>query len=186
MTFTDYTPFAPRRSGEVYPPVAAGDSIPRAFETSYEGSAELHRRIRSALTAYAIRDRRFWLTDIYLVGLCVVVGLLLGNNKPAVYLPTFGLGILMALAMIVTAFVDINHVSRLYSNERETYSASFKESSIIWRTQTGVYEIPLNSISRAVTRQRVTVLGITDSRAICVLPEELITPAAREWLDRDR
>ena len=182
MTFTQYSPLAGRISGEVFPPVAPVNAVPQTFDRSYEGSEDLQRRIRHALTAFAVRTWTFWQIGIYVLCLGVFATFAVGRADSSVYIPTLIFMVCFAAGGPITSLRDIRKLAKTYANRHAVYAASFRPDSFVWQTATGTYEIRWDSIVRSITRDQVTVLALEDSRAICVLPEELITEVARDRL----
>jgi hypothetical protein len=183
MTFPEYSPLSGRISGEVFPPVASVNNVPQDFDRSYEGSKELQRRIRRALTAFAARTWKFWQTGIYVLCLGAFATFAVGRADSSVYIPTLIFVVCFAAGGPITSLRDISKLAKTYANRHAVYAASFGVDSFIWQTATGTYEIRWNSIARSITRDQVTVLALEDSRAICVLPDELLSPEARSSLE---
>jgi hypothetical protein len=100
-----------------------------------------------------------------------------------VFLPVLGVGMIMAIGMAGVGFRDAVQLAAMYANPHVTYRARFDTAGVIWQNQTGLYEIRWESISRGVRRSGVYLLGIENSRAICVLPIELLTQTARSRID---
>jgi hypothetical protein len=184
MTFTEYSPVSGRKTGQLYPPAAPMESIPNEFDRSYRGSDEVARRIRLALSAFAIRCWRFWQSSILIVGIGTVATIVVGRDEWRVDIPAaiFVLG----MASLAPIFVlwEIRGISRSYAKADITYSASFSTKAMLWQTATGTYEIPWGMMISCMTRANVTIIALENTRAICVIPHELITPAAEVRLRR--
>lgn len=183
MVFSDSSSWAGGRSGPVYPALAPAGSIPKSFDRSYEGSKALRRRVRIALTAYSVRRWSFWDTSVYLILLGLVVSFIASIGGVGVFLTFVAFVVALALIVLASRLRDPSKISRLYANEHATYASNFKPDSFIWQTATGTYEVGWDSVASSITRERVTVLGLKDSSAICVLPEELLTLDAQSRID---
>jgi YcxB-like protein len=72
--------------------------------------------------------------------------------------------------------LDIRRVAKTYSLPHATYAASFTDAAFVWQAATGTYEIAWDSVAKIIDRERVFVLTLESSRAIAVLPFELLTP----------
>ena len=178
MTFDSYNPLTGRTSGQVYPPVAPVRSVPKQFERTYQGSADVEARTRRAITAYAVRTWNFWQSSVYLVAVCVVVG-------AAVLKTTWGFYPLLALFTVTMAgsipvyeLRDIRRLAKTYSNPHATYAASFTPNGFVWQSTAGTFEIAWDSIAKIIRRENVTIVALKSSRAIAVLPDELLTTEA--------
>ena len=79
--------------------------------------------------------------------------------------------------------VAVRHAADSYAVEGEKYSSSFDQVHIFWQTPTDTYDVAWATIDRAVCKVGVTILTLKSSRAICVLPNELLTTQARARLD---
>jgi hypothetical protein len=183
VTFPEYSPLAGRRTGQVYPPVAPPSSVPPVYERTYRGTDEIEHRIRRALTAFAIRRWKFWQSSAFVVALGLLVAFTVDRNQWAAFLPTFGVALVMAVGLVGVGILDVGKVSKVYASRHVVYASLFGAESFIWQTATGTYEIRWKSVARVVQRDDVAVLALEDSRAICVLPNELITPDARSRLE---
>ena len=182
MTFDSYGPLTGRTSGQVYPPIAPVHSVPEHFERLYQGSADLERRIRLAITAYSVRTWTFWQSSVYLVILCAIVGAAILKSSWGDY-PLLALfTVIMAGSIPFYELRDIRKLAKTYSKPHATYAASFTPSGFVWQFTAGTFEIAWDSISTMIRRDSVTILALKNSRAIVVLPDELLTSEAETRL----
>jgi hypothetical protein len=184
MTFDSYGPLTGRTTGRVYPPVAPIRSVPERFERYYEGSSDVEVRIRRAITAYAVRTWTFWQSSVYLVSLCVIVGAAIFKTSWGYYPPLALFTVVMAGSVPVYELRDIRKLAKNYSNPHATYAASFTPSGFVWQSTAGTFEIAWDSISKTIRRDNVTILALKNSRAIAVLPDELLTIEAGNHLKK--
>jgi YcxB-like protein len=175
------------KSGQVFPPLASVNSVPQQFDSSYEGSREMERRVRAAITTYALQTVGFWRSSVLLFLLGVVVAAAVLRSEWNYYPIAAILVVLIAASVPLSELLDIRNVAKTYAFPRVRYAAAFSERTIVWQTMTGTFEIAWDSVSKVVRRERVVVLTLENSRAIAVLPYELLTKdgqARLEELDR--
>lgn len=79
---------------------------------------------------------------------------------------------------------EIREVAKTYSNPLVSYGASFSEAAIVWQTAAGTFQVKWDTIHRIYHRDRVTIVALENSRAIVVLPDELLTANAESRLKR--
>jgi hypothetical protein len=137
------------------------------------------KRIRSALLRYAIGRLDFWKLPIaeavivsvlvavladqvgaLAIGIVVIAGLLIASALPA--------RVLWLTARTVPTLAEPGAI----------YSSLFTDEKLYWRTPFATYEVALSSLVRPREYDRVVIVGIRGSSAVCVLPEELL--GARE------
>jgi hypothetical protein len=158
--------------------------LPARFERSYVGAPELEGRIRRAIASYAVRTWVFWQSSIYVSVLGVIVGVA-GLHDYLALVPFFALVIVvMAVSMPLSELWDVRKVAKTYSNPYFTYRAYFSAVSIVWQTAAGSFEVQWDSIHRIYRREGVTVMALKNTRAIVVLPDELLTATAETRLSR--
>jgi hypothetical protein len=180
VTIPEYDFATRRKLPPAFPPVASVQAAPNQFDQSYVGSKEIRQKLRRALTLYVAGQLRFWQYTIW-IGLVGALGIAFtARGMPGWYLPVVVVIVVLgALLMPFRVAVGVRHAADTYALEGETYSSSFDQENIFWRTATDTYEIPWTAIDRPVFKRDVTILTLKSSRAICVLPDELITPDAR-------
>jgi hypothetical protein len=180
MTFPEYGLAARRKNGDVYPPTAATRVAPGTYSRSYRGSKQLQRRIFHALVAYAFQAWQFWQSSALIVFVGVISTLVLGGAHTYIYVLGFAFTVAFASIMPIVGLRDLWRVSKTYALPNVMYATIFGEETFFWHAATGTYEIAWSTVARVITRDRVRVLALRDSRAICVLPTELVTPFAEE------
>lgn len=183
MTFAELGFLGPK-SGQVFPPVATVNSVPQRFDSSYEGSREIERRVRAAITTYALQTVPFWRSSVllFLLGAVAAVGVL--RSEWNYYPITAVLVVLIAASVPFSELLDIRKVAKTYAFPHVTYAASLTDRSIMWQTPTGTFEITWDSVSKVVRRESVVVLTLQNSRAIAVLPYELLTKDGQARLEK--
>ena len=184
MTFSVFSPIGGRKSGNVYPPVMPTDALPARFERTYIGAPELEVRIRRAIASYAVRTWAFWQSCIYVGALGLIIGAVVLHSHVGL-VPLFGLiVVVMATSMPLGGLWEIREVAKTYSNPLVSYGASFSEAAIVWQTAAGTFQVKWDTIHRTYHRDRVTIVALENSRAIVVLPDELLTANAESRLKR--
>jgi hypothetical protein len=57
-------------------------------------------------------------------------------------------------------------------------------TGFVWQSTAGTFEVAWDSLANTIRRETVTVLALKNSRAIVVLPDELLTSEAKGYLQK--
>jgi hypothetical protein len=132
-------------------------------------------RIRHALLAYAATRFGFWKFSILVLVLVVAAtGADLLHTAPHYFEIVFPVSVLLILVMPVMIWIKIPGLAQEYALESGWYSTAFENDRFFWQTPSALYEVPYSSIGRVFRSHDVVILGLRNSRAICVLPSEII------------
>jgi hypothetical protein len=175
MTIPTYSMLDRKMLPPVFPPLAPSNPDDGQFDFTYTGSAAIEARIRSAMSAFARSDYNFWKYTAVVFVAAVATGIIGGARYP-IAMPVLSLILFLLIGGIVPRRIlrQIDVAAGVYAVEGETYRSFFDDEAIWWAVPGGTYRIPFAAISRVFTTNGVTILGVGNSRAICVLPSELL------------
>jgi hypothetical protein len=158
-----------------FPPAAPLDNVPTNYTYSYRGSFGIETRIRSALSAYARSDPRFWTYTVVVFVAAAAAGIV-GAQQYPVAIPIIAFLMFVIVGPIVPMQIlrQIAVVAGVYAVEGETYQTFFDETAFWWAVPGGSYRVDLHDVVRIYRTAGVTVVGLRGTRAICVLPDELL------------
>jgi hypothetical protein len=183
MTIPTYSLFIGGNSREEYPPLAVRSLHDSAFQKSYEGNSETENRVRRAMIRYAVGRLTFWKLPIAEAVVLIVLLLLNPGHFSGLSLAAL-IVILIGIASLLPARVlwSASRAASDYAKIGKVYSATFSENELYWRTPDATYEVPLRSINRYRDFDQVVIVGLIRTKAICVLPHELIGKDERQKL----
>jgi hypothetical protein len=181
LTIPTYVLFRDTALPPEFPPLA-DLTVTNKYDHNYVGNKEIEHRVRRAMSAYAASRFPFWQYSLLIVllgGLTQVFG---AQAEPW-WFPIVLVGIVIVIGSFVPlkVLVEIARAAKVYARPGEEYLSSFGSSSFTWKTPQATYEVHYDQINRVMSRSRVVILGLRSSRAICVLPYELMSA---ERLDR--
>ncbi|MDQ1571122.1 MAG: hypothetical protein QOF79_1796 [Actinomycetota bacterium] len=176
MTIPTYAVLPWTRLPGEYPRLAEQGSIERDFAMTYVGSPALERRIRSSLRRFAVRRFSFWRPSATAVILYTLAFIALGGREP-IWVPITAaiVFLIIATAMPFATLRGVDIAATEYARPGEVYGALVEADSLLWKLPDVVFEISFSEVQRVVSYGGVSVLGLKHSRAIVVLPEELLS-----------
>jgi hypothetical protein len=84
------------------------------------------------------------------------------------------IALVAAAIMPIVILAGIPHAARTYAQPDTQYATRYGDSSIVWKSSQGLFEVRYDTIARIFMHDDVVILALKGSRAICVLPAELI------------
>jgi hypothetical protein len=158
-----------------FPPVVAVAEVPTTARLVYFGSDAMQARIRIALRSYARSELNFWKFPIAVFALTFSGAIGLERMLPIGGPIIVALGcFLIGLYVPVKILGQVDVAAEIYAADGEEYGARYDKASIWWTVPGGTYRIAFDDIARKRRRNGVTVVGMRNSRAICVLPDEIV------------
>jgi hypothetical protein len=177
MTIPSHSLLDRRALKPQYLPVAREVSPESTFDNSYVGSADIEHRVRAALRRYAIRGIRFWQFPVAVFVLFLFQTIAVGPRSETWYpFVTGGIAVIIAVVMPVVILRGADRAATENARVDETYGSSIDQESLLWKLPDVVFEMKFRDIARIFSYADVVIFRMKGSRAICVMPREILPP----------
>jgi hypothetical protein len=127
------------------------------------------------MSLFAVARLRFWAFPAWVMAFGVVSVVAESHVLPWAYLSALaGIAVAVALTVPIWTLSFIWKSSYEYARTNEKYASLYRLDSLVWRIPGRTFDVPFSLVERARLNRGVVILELNSSRAVCVLPSELV------------